>query len=333
MNNVEVSVIIPIYNVEKYLNDCLLSIVNQTFKHYEVILVNDGSSDKSYEIAKKYSEEYGFINLINKENQGLGAARNTGLEQANGKYILFVDSDDYISSEYISKLYNAAEKSNSDIVICGHEKIYEDNKSNSLQMLDLDCSKLYSNIEVLKFIFKRKIRCYAWDKIYKKELFDKHNIKYLEGRLYEDILTTIKLISISDKICFVNDSLYNYRIRKGNITSIKNEKSIVDLNYSINEVNKYIKNLKLDDKLKNELINFNTSYILGSLDMLSIYTSYNCKLFYKEYNNYYKDTRFDNYNIKDVITNRNIAGWIKRDFLLFKMKLLPLKNKFKNYKF
>jgi hypothetical protein len=213
--------------------------------------------------------------------------------------------------------------------ICTHEKIIEINNKNEIINLDIDCSKVYSNIETLKLLFLRKIRCYAWDKIYKVDLFKDNNIIYLENRFYEDIVTTVKLITNCRKVSFINEPLYKYRIRDGNITSIKSEKSIIDLNYSISVVNDYINKIELNKYLEMEIQNFNISYTLGSLDMLSVFVAYNTGLFYKEFNRYFTDS-YLNYSIKDVIKNKSINSWVKRDFILLKLGLLPIKNKIKN---
>lgn len=327
MDNIEVSVVVPIYNVEKYLRQCLESLVNQNFDDYEIILINDGATDNSMKIAQEFEDKYKNIKLISKKNAGLGAARNTGMKYVTGKYVLFVDSDDYVSPEYISELYNVINREDSDIVICSHEKIYE-NKTEIVN-LEVDFNKAYEGIEVLGHLFSRKIRCYAWDKIYKTELFFNNEVQYLEGRLYEDILATVKLISKSKKISYINKPLYKYRIREGNITSIKTIKSIIDLNFSIEKVNKYLVDENLYSYLDDEIVNFNISYTLGSLDILSIYTNYEIKKFYSGYKDYYKNIDF-NYSLMKVMLNNKVNKWVKRDYLLFKTKLLPIKNKLKN---
>ena len=141
MDNIEVSVVVPIYNVEKYLRQCLESLVNQNFDDYEIILINDGATDNSMKIAQEFEDKYKNIKLLSKKNAGLGAARNTGMKYVTGKYVLFVDSDDYVSPEYISELYNVINREDSDIVICSHEKIYE-NKTEIVN-LEVDFNKAY----------------------------------------------------------------------------------------------------------------------------------------------------------------------------------------------
>lgn len=327
-----ISVIIPIYNVEKYLRQCLESVINQNYKEYEVILVNDGSTDSSKNIAIEFCKKYSNIKFIDKANGGLSSARNAGLEVANGEYIVFIDSDDYIRSDYLEKLYQSISQNDSDISICNLVKVYEKKGEEEEGNLDVNCIKCYSNVDVLKMIFEGKIFCYAWDKIYKKSLFIENNIRYPEGRLYEDIFTTIRLISYSRKIKFVNEPLYFYRIRKGNITSIKSDKAIKDYNYAIKKVNEFFDiHTNIRSNIENEIINFNMLYTLSSLDMLATYCNYNKREFYETYSNIYRKELFD-YGIKQVMKNKKIAKWIKRDYLLFRFGLLPIKTKLSHKK-
>lgn len=324
-----ISIIIPIYNVEKYLDECLTSVMNQTYKNFEVILVNDGTKDNSIEIVNKFISKHNNIKLVNKENGGLGSARNVGINHARGKYLIFIDSDDYIEATYIEKLYTEIEKSKSDIVICGINKYYENSKNIEPVNLEVENNKSYSSLEAIKLLFTNKIFCHAWNRIYRKELFINNNILFPEGKLYEDILPAVKLISKSKKISFIKENLYYYRIREGAITSSKNIKAIEDYNYAIDKVNKYISTSVYEESLKSEKVNFNISYTLSSLDMLSIYTDYNKRKFYREYNIRYNKNYME-YGIIKVLSNKDINKWVKRDYLLFKMGLLPLKNKIRD---
>lgn len=329
----KVSIIIPVYNVEKYINQCLQSVVGQTYKNCEVIIVNDGSTDDSIEIIERYKKSYPEITVVNKKNGGLGAARNEGLKYVTGKYIVFIDSDDYLSTNYIEDLYKNIKTNDCDMSICGFEKFYDFNNKKELVKLDssIDFNKVYTNFEVLDLIFYNKIFCHAWNKMYKRELFEKNNIVYEEGKLYEDIYTTVKLVSKAKKIFFVDEELYMYRIREGNITSISNRKSIEDYNYAIMRVNEYFQYENLLNASKENLINFNLAYTLSSLDMFSKYKSYNIINFYKEYNELYKDLPLD-YSMLKVLLSGKIQSWVKRDYFLLKLGLLPLKNKIRDSK-
>ncbi|NFO13453.1 glycosyltransferase [Clostridium botulinum] len=327
--NIEISVVIPIYNVERYLEKCLESVVSQNFDSYQVILVNDGSTDSSEKIAKKFVKKYKRFKIVNKTNAGLGAARNTGLQHCSGKYVVFIDSDDYIEKDYLYTLYNSVKPNNSDMAICSFEKIFENKNKSIVNMLNIDCDKTYSGIDTLKLLFKSKISCYAWDKIYKRKLFNDNNIKYCEGRLYEDIFTTIKLISSCRRISFVNKPLYKYRIRNGNITSEKTLKAINDFNYAVQEVNIYLKKNHWGLFISEEMKNFNITYMLSSLDMLCVYSNYKIALFYKKYKENFNNI-YLNYALRDILFNRQINNWVKRDYILLKLKILPIKNKIRD---
>lgn len=186
---VQLSVIVPVYNVETYLKRCVDSILEQTFKEFEVILVDDGSLDNSSEICNKYSKSDKRVKVIHKKNGGLSSARNAGLNIAKGKYIAFIDSDDYISKDMFKTMINLAFSSNYDIVSCGFRRFYENSCNDSV------CKGTiykYRNIEPLaNYLLEydnvnRKIDTVVWNKIYKRELFN--DITFPEGKIYEDEL-------------------------------------------------------------------------------------------------------------------------------------------------
>lgn len=320
----KVSIIVPIYNVQIYLRECLESLINQAFDDYEIILINDGSTDNSGTIAEEYENNYKNIILINTMNSGLSSARNTGIKNANGEYLVFVDSDDYVSSDYISSLYNSIIKDDSDIAICSFERIK--NSENEIEIIELNENISYTNIDILENILSGTLQCHAWNKMYKRELFLLNKIDYPIGKLYEDISTLIKLVIKSKRISFINKPLYKYRIREGSITYRKGKKEAKDYIYAIDDVNRIIKSCGLMDKLSKELINFNIMYSLGVLDIISVYTQYSNTKFYNEYKKRFKNDYFD-YSIIEVLNTEQILHKVKRDFILFKFRLLCLKNK------
>lgn len=216
-----VSVIMPIYNVEKYLERSILSVIKQTYKNMEIILVNDGSTDNSLKICEKYKEKDSRILVINKENGGLSSARNAGLDIARGDYIVLIDSDDFIEEHFIEYLLDVATMYNTDIAECSLEKVNEE------QLYEVDFKfnndrkiTVLNNFEALKRIhsdnFDECLRSVVvWNKIYKRKLFD--GIRYPEGKQYEDEFTTYKLFYKSKKIAFSNEKLYAYVQRKNSI--------------------------------------------------------------------------------------------------------------------
>ena len=216
----KISVIVPVYNVEYYLVRCIESILNQSFKDFELILVNDGSTDDSLNICKKYADIDRRIKLITQPNKGLSAARNTGLKSANGSYICFVDSDDFVEKDYLFLLLSNIEKYKSDISMCEYYLTDDMGKKYSVERFNepSDVSVL-SGKETFTYFYKDKYvpNVVAWNKIYRKYLFD--NIKYNEGYYFEDELIALPLFYKAKKVSFVRIPLYNYVQRKGSITN------------------------------------------------------------------------------------------------------------------
>ncbi|WP_455538718.1 glycosyltransferase family 2 protein [Terrisporobacter sp.] len=223
-----ISIIIPVYNTAMYLEQCLNSIHKQTFKDYEVICVDDGSSDNSYEILEKYKTIIKNYKVIYQENQGVSITRNTGLKHVNGDYIVFIDSDDYVEENFLERLYNEASKTKSDIVICNFYRYY-DNHNINIPVLLKKGKGLYNNDAILKSLIPDiLIHSYLWNKLWKRELFD--NIEFPNIK-YEDIAIMCDLFYKANKISIISDSLYHYRIRKTSIVR----------NYSISTQNDYVK--------------------------------------------------------------------------------------------
>jgi len=203
----KVSVIVPVYNVYDYIDKCLDSLVHQTLKEIEIIVVNDGSPDNSEEIIKKYEKKYKNIKYVIKENGGLSDARNYGLKYATGDYISFVDSDDYVSLDMFEKLYNQIIKDKADVFVCEFNYVYPDGKIiRSYSNLD------YTDIPDKKYLISPPM---AWTRLYKKELFK--NLRFKKGIYYEDLEMNPKVIKYTKKITFVNEGLYYYIVRSGSI--------------------------------------------------------------------------------------------------------------------
>ncbi len=198
----KVSVIVPVYNVEKYLRKCLDSLVNQTFKDYEVILVNDGSTDSSQSIIDEYQSKYSCIKAYQKENGGMSSARNLGLSYATGEYIAFVDSDDYVELFFLEEMYSRAKEANSDVVICDYYALNEEEKRY------MKCHMNYSPDERIEYLLSPPM---VWSKLIKKEIMDK--IRFTEGIFYEDLDICIRLFPFVNKISFVDKPLYNYYLQ------------------------------------------------------------------------------------------------------------------------
>lgn len=201
------SIIVPVYNVEKYLDKCLASILEQTFKDFECIIIDDGSPDNSNIIIDKYVKLDQRFKVIHQKNMGLSAARNAGLDIAKGDYIVFVDSDDYIADDYLEKFALKIADTDADMVICGLIEVYKDYEKNKVFTAE--------SIKVIKQNILADVwPSYVWNKCYKKDLFT--NIRFPVGKIFEDILTIPELCLYAQKIVCIPDKLYYYNRQNEN---------------------------------------------------------------------------------------------------------------------
>ena len=234
---VKFSIIIPIYNVERYLETCVNSILTQTYSDYEVILVDDGSPDRCGELCDHYAESDSRVKVVHKVNGGLSSARNAGLDIAMGEYVIFVDSDDYwddtMALEHIQK--NLAE-SNADLLVFPAKRFYEDeNRFTNILNLEVERDKIRNeNIsQAVGYLLQNNIyRAAAWNKVVKKSIVDVHNMRFKVGYLSEDMDWCGDLLLYCSKFDFYENPFYVYRQqRKGSITSGKAEKLVSDKIY------------------------------------------------------------------------------------------------------
>lgn len=221
-NNKLISIIVPVYNMEKYIDKCINSIINQTYKNIEIIIVDDGSTDKSSKIIDKYKKIDKRIKFYHKKNGGLADARNYGLEKATGEYIGFVDSDDYIENNMYEKLYNNLIKYKADISVVNYNLVYEKDFNYKKNFKEISDKLIILNkMETIKLLLDdNKFGNYAWNKLYKRELFN--NIKYPVGRKMEDLGTTYKIIEKCNRIVYDPIPLYNYLQRNNSIVNTIN---------------------------------------------------------------------------------------------------------------
>lgn len=248
----KVSIVVPIYNVEKYLEKCLDSLANQTLKDIQIILVNDGSTDNSGEIAKEYAEKYKKMLYIEKENGGLSDARNYGMKYATGDYIAFLDSDDYIEKETYEKMYNKAVQDNADYVECDFLWEYP-NK------IKEDIRYPYRNKnEMLTFV-----RVVAWNKLIKRDILVENKIEFPKGLRYEDIEFTYKLLPYINKFSYVDGQFIHYVQRESSIANVQNEKTAEIFQVLDNVIN-YYKEKNIYEKYKDELEYNYARYLLCS---------------------------------------------------------------------
>ena len=300
-SNPEISIIVPIYNVERYLDRCIKSILNQTFKDFELILVNDGSTDKSGVICDNYKNIDDRIVVIHKENEGLSSARNSGLDIAKGKYIGFVDSDDYIDKDMYHELYEALIKNNSDISICKFVRVYDDSeiKFSNNDLLENN----YSNIEALKELYKENSLDFivVWNKLYKSGLIK--NNRYPIGRKYEDEFIIHKLLYKCNKVTYINKELYCYYQRKNSIINSKfSIKDIDRLDYHLDRV-RFFNNINEKVLKEKSIYNFVISYFdLYSKVKYTLKDEYNRKKLKKIIiKNYHYICTSDSFSVKEKL--------------------------------
>ncbi len=208
-----VSIIVPVYNVQEYLAECLDSICKQSYERIEIILVDDGSVDDGGEICDRYAQSDSRIRVIHKENEGLSEARNTGMKLASGEYLMFVDSDDVIAENLTEHLYKICKDAQAQIAMCGFI-YYNKKKQNKLDVSD--CILMERSEAVRELCRDRKIKNYAWGKLYHRKLFE--GVLFPTGQMFEDINTIYKVFLRSSRVVYTDMKGYYYRRRRGAIT-------------------------------------------------------------------------------------------------------------------
>ena len=205
----KISIIIPVYNVEKYLSTCLDSVINQTYQNLEIILVNDGSTDACPKICEVYATKDNRIKVIHKQNGGLSDARNVGLKQTTGNLVSFVDSDDVLALDFYQKLINVLIKNNADIAECGFLKFENESKLNEAKIDRHQNVEIYETEKALALLLEGSLSIVVWNKIYKKKLLE--GIEFPVNKINEDEYWTYKIIAKAKKIVKIHDELYFYR--------------------------------------------------------------------------------------------------------------------------
>lgn len=245
-----ISIVVPVYNVEKYMQRNLESLVNQTYENIEILVINDGTPDNSVEIINKYVEKYPKkVYLFNKKNGGLSDARNYGLKRAKGKYIVFIDSDDYVEHNMIEELYLSIKKNKSDISICNIIDEYEDNGKTQVYSNYIPvtpCSIYEDKKQMLN-------RFAAWNKMFDINLFKKNKLTFDKGFIYEDLRLVLKIYLYANKISYTNKALYHYIIRSGSIMTSANLEKNYNIILAMNNLIEYYQKEKKYKEFKSEI--------------------------------------------------------------------------------
>lgn len=214
----EISVIIPVYNIQSYINQCIDSVLRQTFKDFELILIDDGSTDQSGIICDWYAEKDERISVYHQENQGLSVARNRGVESARGRFVTFIDSDDYIANNYLQLLYEAAISTGSQIAVCQH---YHFQNSVVEEPRKISDPIIMSGREAVLQVYKPNSIVFitAWAKLFDTKII--REIPFPVGKIHEDEAVIPKVLYLAKRVCVIEDKLYYYRIRNDSIMAQK----------------------------------------------------------------------------------------------------------------
>lgn len=259
--DIKFSVVVPVYNVANYLKYCIESIINQTYKNLEIILVDDGSTDKSSEICDFFKEKDNRIKVINKKNGGASSARNVGIENSTGDYLIFIDGDDYWDDNTaLDQVYKNLIKSKVDVLMFGFKKYYESNKviEKSKYIFDIDMIDINSKKNTINYLVKNNLLISSpCNKVIKINLFDENNLKFKEGIIAEDIDWNLRLAINAGSFGVLNNAFYIYRQRECSITHSKTLKHIEDLLENL----EFCINILNEDNSKVDFIDEYMSYV------------------------------------------------------------------------
>lgn len=294
----KISIIVPCYNSEKYLHRCIESIINQTYKNIEIILINDGSTDKTLEILEEFQRKDDRILIINKANSGVSDSRNIGIDRASGRYIMFVDADDFLEINAVQILYDCSKKNKADVVRARYKRI---ENNNIVSECDID---KYNNFNIKKLLYdilSGKLGCYVWALIIKKDFLIKNNLKF-DNRLtiMEDQLFYINIL-LKGNIYFCNNLVYNYVINATSATQ-NMEKYVYIYSEMLKAKEIILKTLEsnrlLDDMLRNTA---NNTIIVNGVcySLWNLYKSGN-KEIYEEFLSYIEENNKINSTLKNI---------------------------------
>lgn len=247
----KVSVIVPVYNTEKYLKNCIDSLLKQNFDDYEIIVINDLSPGNAEEIIKSYNDKK-IVYIKNKTNKGIGYNRNLGIKKAKGEYVCFIDSDDYVKEDFISKMYNYSKENNLDLCVCDYVNVDEEgNKLKEFNLSDFCITNYEENNKILC-----EINLAPWNKLYKKDMLVKNKIEFSETLKYEDLSFVALSIKNSKKIGKINEQLNYYTIHNNSETTTR-DKRVFDIFKQLDIVrNEYKSGKYLDELTVSVLLNY-----------------------------------------------------------------------------
>ena len=318
--NPQISVIIPIYNCEKYIKECLSSLIKQTFKNFEIICVNDGSNDDTLKILKKFEAKDERIIIFNQNNSGPGIARNIGMKKSKGEYLIFLDSDDIFKKTMLEELYIKIKENDSDVVICNSQnfekkkwwkKFYE---KNYLINNNIIKQKTFTSLDIEKDFFNLFI-WWPWDKLFKRKYIENLGIEYQNLKSSEDLFFVAASVIAAKKISYLDKILINHRIGIKNSVSNSRQKSWDNFYYALKKLKKFIKEKGLYKRFKQDFINYVASFSIWQLENIN---GISFELLYKKIKNewwnefevtkYEKNYFYNQYLYKNIkfILNSNL---------------------------
>jgi len=257
----KISIIVPAYNTEKYIKRCVDSILNQIFEDFELIIIDDGSTDNTSKIINSYTTDN--IRCIEKKNGGVGSARNLGLQNARGEYVTFVDSDDYIDKDYCSTLFNII--GDADIAVAGRAKYIDDQLASVKAVQKVT---FMQPVEALNCLMSGKLCTRpAWGKLYKRSLLE--NIRFTEHHIFEEVRFSAETFANARKIVFADKTLYNYCVRAGSIMTTDYTRQVKDLTLAMEYVYRLLKEKGLYSQCENEFALWLARIAISNMDLFS----------------------------------------------------------------
>ncbi|MCE5221490.1 MAG: glycosyltransferase [Clostridium sp.] len=320
-----ISIIIPVYNVGEYIKECLDSILMQTYKDLQIIIVDDGSSDNTMNIVKEYEDKFENVIILYQKNQGVSVARNTAFDYIKGEYTIYIDPDDFLELDMLENMYNRAKKDHVDIVISEYYVYYNDKDNrNYIEKYNVDSREIYNNYDVIDFMLNYELQGQLWNKFFKTELLKQIKFKFEPNRYIQDVFPVFKAIYKSKGIAFIDKPLYYYRQRATSTVHKKNAKLAEDYYFAMSSIINYIKdkNIKVNKK----------SLSIFKIKVLSHFIAHYTNS--NEYNNLksFKESKYSELSIKnkDFLFLNEISKDDKIKLFLWNCGLYPMLKKIKN---
>jgi glycosyltransferase involved in cell wall biosynthesis len=320
-----ISVIIPVYNVGEYIRKCLESILNQTYKDLQIIIVDDGSTDNTMNVIKEYKNKFKNYTILQQHNAGVSVARNTAFSHIKGEYTIYIDPDDFLELDMLEIMHNRAEKTNVDIVICEFYLYYgpKDDR-NYVENYRVDPRQIYSSHEVIDLMLNYELQGQLWNKLFKTQLLKEINFEFEPNRYIQDAFPVFKAIYKSKGICFLNKPLYYYRQRSTSTVHKKNVKLAEDYYHAMSSIINYIKEEHI--RVNNKSLN------IFKIKVLSHFIAHYTNADKSNGLRTFKESKYSGLSMrnKDFLFLKEISKDDKVKLFLWNCGLYPILKKIKN---